>query len=67
MKVEVDQIKCTGAGVCVMRLPGIFRFQEGSKKATVLVDKVPAELESDCVAVAAECPSQAILVRETGD
>ncbi len=64
MRIEVDQIKCTGAGICVKRLPSIFRFQEGSKKATVLVDKVPAELETDCLAVAAECPSQAILVHD---
>ncbi len=66
MEVRVDQNKCTGAGVCVMRLPNIFRFQEGSKKARVQVDRIPPELERDCIRVAAECPSQAIVVKRTG-
>jgi ferredoxin len=64
MKVEVDQVKCTGIGICVKEMPQLFRFQEGSKHATVIrgPEAIPRELEPRIVEVAAKCPNGAIKV-----
>ena len=35
MRVKVDQLKCGTIGICVKECPQVFRFQPGSKKATV--------------------------------
>jgi ferredoxin len=64
MKVEIDEVKCTGIGICVKELPQLFRFQEGSKHAKVTrrPEEIPRELEPRIVEVAAMCPNQAIKV-----
>ena len=62
MRVSVIQNKCGTVGVCVKTCPDIFRFQEGSKKATVIVDKVPPQLEKRCLKAADLCPNKAIVV-----
>jgi ferredoxin len=64
MKVEVDQMRCDTSGICVMECPDVFRFQEGSKRATVIVDEIPPELEQTCRDVAAKCPTNAIIISE---
>lgn len=65
MKAVVDQLKCDTSGICVMECPEIFRFQEGSKKATVLVDQVPPALEETCIRVATHCPTGAIKLKKS--
>jgi ferredoxin len=62
MKVEIDQQKCNGAGVCVQELPEIFRFQEGSKKGIEKTRGVPPGLEQKVLRAAKQCPSSAIIV-----
>ena len=62
MRIEVDQNKCGTIGICVKECPEVFRFQEGSKKAKVIVREVPPALEDKCCEVARKCPNQAILV-----
>jgi ferredoxin len=64
MKIEVDQVKCDMTGICVKECPQVFRFQEGSKKAAVVLDEIPLELEQKCRDVAGLCPSDAIIIRE---
>jgi len=64
MRVKVDQLKCGTVGVCVKECPEVFRFQEGSKKATVITDPIPPKYESKCREVALKCPNDAILVEE---
>jgi len=64
MRVKVDQLKCQTVGVCVKECPEVFRFQEGSKKATVIIDPIPSKLESKCREAAFKCPNEAILVEE---
>lgn len=64
MKVEVDQLKCMTIEVCVKELPEVFRFQEGSKKAMVLMDPIPSALEQQCRRVARMCPNEAIIITE---
>jgi ferredoxin len=62
MRVRVIQNKCGSVGMCVKTCPDIFRFQEGSKKATVIVDEVPPDLEQKCLKAADLCPNKAIVV-----
>ena len=62
MKVQVLQNKCGSVGMCVKTCPDLFRFQEGSKKAAVLLNKVPPKLEQKCLKAADLCPNKAIVV-----
>jgi len=62
MKVHVDQVLCETAGICVQRCPEVFRFQEGSKKATAIEGEVPKVLDERCFEVAAACPTGAIKI-----
>ena len=64
MKARVDQMRCATYGICVKECPQVFRFQPGSKKATVIVDEIPPVLEPKCREVAARCPSKAIIIEE---
>jgi ferredoxin len=64
MKVEVDQMKCDTTGICVKECPQVFRFQEGSKRATVMLDEIPPELEQKCREVANMCPTNAIVLSD---
>lgn len=64
MKVEVDQMKCDTTGICVKECPQVFRFQEGSKRATVMLDEIPPKLEQKCREVANMCPTNAIVLSD---
>jgi ferredoxin len=64
MKVEVDQMKCGTVGICVKICPEVFRFQEGSKKATVILDPIPTVFYEQCRRAAGECPNNAIIIKE---
>jgi ferredoxin len=64
MKARVDQMKCETIGICVKECPQVFRFQPGSKKATVIVDEIPPALEEKCRQVAKMCPTEAIIIEE---
>jgi len=62
MRVVVDQEKCNGAGICVQELPGVFRFQEGSKKGIAIRSEVAKNLEPRLREVAAKCPTGAVQI-----
>ena len=62
MKVVINQEKCNGAGICVQELPDVFRFQVGSKKGIPIDEEVSPALADKLHAVAAKCPTGAILV-----
>ena len=62
MRARVLQEKCGGVGMCVKICPDLFRFQEGSKKAATLLDKVPQKFEKECRKAADSCPNKAIVV-----
>ncbi len=64
MKVQVDQLTCRTVGICVMECPEVFRFQEGSKRATVILDEIPKRLWETCREVARKCPNDAISIEE---
>ena len=62
MRASVIQNKCGTVGMCVKTCPDIFRFQEGSKKATVMFHRIPYHLEEKCRKAADLCPNGAIVV-----
>ena len=64
MRIEVDQLKCDTTGICVSQCPEVFRFQEGSKKATVILDEIPRGLEQKCREIVGLCPREAIILKE---
>jgi ferredoxin len=64
MKVEVDQMKCGTVGFCVKECPEVFRFQEGSKKAAVIIGEIPPALQKKCRDAARKCPNAAITIEE---
>lgn len=63
MKVVVDQMRCRTVGICVKECPEVFRFQEGSKRATVILEEIPAEFQQKCKNAAIKCPNKAISIR----
>jgi ferredoxin len=63
MKVRVDPEICAGFGICVGLCPEVFELHEHGY-ATVLVGKVPPELEDMVRQAARQCPSNAISVSE---
>ena len=64
MKVQVDQVKCGTAGICVKLCPEVFRFQEGSKKATAVLEEIPLAFQQKCKEAARKCPILAITIEE---
>lgn len=64
MRVIVDQMKCGSVGRCVKRCPEVFRFQEGSKRAAVMLDPVPEAFRPACREAARLCPNGAIEIKE---
>jgi ferredoxin len=64
MRAEVDQMKCRTVGECVKTCPDVFRFQEGSKRATVLFDPIPSRFEKKVREAARRCPEKAVIIEE---
>jgi ferredoxin len=63
MKIEVNQKKCGTVGICVKQCPEVFRFQEGSKRATVILEEIPERLWAKCRKAARMCPNDAIIIK----
>ena len=59
MKVRVDPDVCAGFGICVGVCPELFELHDDGY-ATVLIAKVPPELEELVQRAADQCPSRAI-------
>lgn len=64
IRVTVDQTKCESIGECVRIAPDVFRFEAGSKKAAVALERVPMRLCSLVCAAAKVCPTGAISVTD---
>ncbi|WP_030915560.1 ferredoxin [Streptosporangium amethystogenes] len=66
MKVTVDEVKCCGAGQCVLIAPEVFDQREDDG-IVLLLDAEPAEgLHAAVREAAAVCPAAAIELSETG-
>ncbi|GAA2786971.1 ferredoxin [Saccharopolyspora taberi] len=64
MKVVVDEVKCTGAGQCVLAVEAVFD-QRDDDGVVVLLDPAPRPELHDAVREAAMlCPAAAIRVEE---
>lgn len=61
-EVQVDEKKCSGAGVCVQQMPSVFRFQPGSKKGYAKEPVQPDAKADALYHVAMQCPSGAIVI-----
>jgi ferredoxin len=65
MKIKIDQIKCIGAGQCVMAAPDVFDQREDDG-IVILLDDAPEDSQLSHVKKAARlCPAMAIVVEET--
>jgi ferredoxin len=64
MRAKVDPLQCRTVGECVKLCPEVFRFQEGSKKATVTLDPIPPGLEEKVCEAARRCPQKAVLIEK---
>ena len=62
MKAAVIQKQCGSVGICVKIAPEVFRFQEGSKKAMVVMDDIPPQYQEQCRKAASKCPNKAIVI-----
>lgn len=65
-RARVDQRRCGAIGLCVREAPELFRFQVGSKRATVDAAQIPGFLERKVLSLAERCPYRAILVEDAG-
>jgi len=61
MRVTVDADICGGHGACLATAPEVFRLTDDGY-AEVIVDEVPAELETAVEQAALHCPTKAIIV-----
>jgi ferredoxin len=60
MRVEVDDLKCVGAGQCVSAAPDVFDQRE-EDGVVMLLDDSPADELADAVQIAVStCPAAAI-------
>ena len=66
MKAIVDQTKCSSAGICVQRMPDVFHFEPGSKKARAIDQEIPDREVMRLVETAAACPTKAIELEREG-
>ncbi|HHW69257.1 MAG TPA: ferredoxin [Tenericutes bacterium] len=60
-KVKVSKDLCIGCGACQAICPDVFEIQDDGL-ATVYVDEIPEELESDVTDAAEGCPTGAIFI-----
>ncbi len=62
MLVRVLENKCGAGGTCAKICPELFRIKAGSRKAEVVMDRVPLHLEECCLKAVESCPNNAIAV-----
>lgn len=62
MTVDIDADRCAGCGLCEEHIPELFRM--GEHHAEVEQASVPGGLENKVIAVAEDCPAEAIRVDE---
>ena len=63
MKAHVDQDVCIGCGLCAETCPTVFAMNDDDL-AEVKADPVPAAAAEDCRKAAADCPVEAITIKE---
>jgi ferredoxin len=59
MRIAVDQVKCTGLGLCEAAAPGVFEIDEDGG-LLVLVEEISQDQVIDVQAAIAACPTNAL-------
>jgi ferredoxin len=62
LKVEIDELNCSGCEDCVDSLPNVFEMSDDGELARVKMTQIPAEIEDDIREAADDCPADAISV-----
>ncbi|OLR93555.1 ferredoxin [Actinokineospora bangkokensis] len=66
MRVEIDEDRCCGAGMCVLAAPEVFG-QRDEDGVVILLDAAPGEEQRAAVSDAiAQCPALAITLDGAG-
>ncbi|BCK67386.1 ferredoxin [Streptomyces libani subsp. rufus] len=65
MKITVDEVKCCGAGQCVLLAPEVFDQREDDGIVILLDAEPPAEQQAAVRESAGVCPAAAIQLSET--
>lgn len=63
MRAKVDKDACVGCGLCETTCPEVFKMNKDDI-AEVIVDLVPAEVETNCREAAESCPADAIFLED---
>ncbi|WP_037909002.1 ferredoxin [Actinacidiphila yeochonensis] len=64
MRVNVDQDRCCGSGMCVLTAPGVFDQRDTDGIVVLLAERPPEDAWRDVRDAESGCPSQAIEVTE---
>ena len=64
VKVHIDQVKCVGAGQCVMASPDVFDQREEDGIVVLLMDEPSEDLTASVRKAAKLCPALAIVLDE---
>jgi ferredoxin len=64
LTVHIDQIKCIGAGQCVLASPQVFDQRDEDGIVVLLMDEPPEYLSASVRKAAKLCPALAITVEE---
>ena len=64
MKIVVDEVKCTGAGQCVLAAPEVFDQRDEDGTVVLLDPSPPDELLPQVEDAITSCPALAITVRK---
>jgi ferredoxin len=64
MKITVDDVKCCGAGQCVLLAPEVFDQREEDGIVVLLDAEPPAGLHPAAREAAGMCPTAAIMLSE---
>jgi ferredoxin len=63
MRAKVNAETCIGCELCVSTCPDVFAMTDDGT-ATVIVDRVPAEVKNACEQAAQDCPVEAITIEQ---
>ncbi len=63
-KIHIDQVKCVGAGQCVLASPEVFDQREEDGIVVLLTEDPPDSLIASVKKAARLCPAVAIVVEE---
>ena len=62
--IHIDQVKCVGAGSCVLAAPEVFDQREEDGIVILLMDNPPEHLTASVKKAAKLCPALAIVLKE---